>query len=126
MTLETLLASELAQWAIAIGAGLGTLFSVIAGMKAKDRRNGNNLELAHEILKKLQLMHEDIARIASDMPNIQLVQHDVGSLEDHIQELAKTLAVMMDTTGKTYDKVDRIDSVVNLLKEIERRRNING
>lgn len=126
MTLDTLLASELAQWAIAIGAGLGTLFSVIAGMKAKDRRNGNSLELAHEVLKKLQIMHEDIARIANDVPNIQLVKHDVGSLEDHMQELAKTLAVMMDTSGKTYDKVDRIDSIVNLLKEIERRRNING
>lgn len=124
--LETLLENEIVNWAIAIGAGIGTLLSIIAGMKAKDRRAENNLELAHEILKKLQLMHEDISRLVQDMPNIQLVQHDVSELDEHLQDLAKTIAVMMDTNGRTYDKVDRIESIVGLLKELERRRNING
>ena len=126
MMLETLLQNEITNWAIAIGAGIGTLFSILAGMKAKDRRTENNLELAHEILKKLQLMHEDISRLVQDMPNVQLIKRDVNTLDEHLDDLAKTIAVMMDTTGRTYDKTDRIESVVNLLKELERRKNING
>jgi len=123
--LESLLQNDLVNWFIAVGAGVGTLLSFIAGTKAKDRRVSNQLEMAHELLKKLQLMHEDIVRIIQDMPNVQLVQHDVRGLDDHIDDLAKSIAVMMDTTGKTYDKIDKVEVIVNLLKELERRRNLH-
>lgn len=120
MMLDTLLQNELVQLAIAIGSGFAAFFAVVFGLKSPDRRK-TKYDVNHEILKKLQLMHEDIIRIANDLPNVQLARHDIAMLDGRVVDLAKTIAVMFDTESKTFDKVDNIETIVQIIKALNRR-----
>ena len=107
---DVLLENELIQLFIALGVGIGACYATLAGLKKEKEPDA-----VHLVLEKLQLIHEDIANIARS-------QDQVKAIDDRLVELVKSVAVMMNTEQLTFEKIDNIESIVELLEAIDKRR----
>lgn len=118
---EKLLENETFQILGAIAFVLSAAYAFFRGMFEKkqeyNRRKTDGLHPEHVILQKLQLIHEDLARISQDTPHLQLLEHDIRDLKEHLREVEESMIVLMETTGRTFTKVDNVETSVEVLKD---------
>lgn len=98
---------------VSIGTMLGAAIAALKGYTKTEQRETPK-EIGHHMLEKLQLVHEDIAKLEGDL----------GELSEDLEELSRSLSVIMETLSKMFDKVDRTDVNVAILKEFDRREHL--
>lgn len=119
--IEQLSLNEILVIAGAIGTGLAALFQYRKGrddhVKERIKESEGTHIIIHEMLKKLQEIHEDVIKIRSDTVSID-------EIDEKIIDILRSISVTMETENRTFDKVDQIFTAVSLLQELERRRNL--
>ena len=116
--LEALLENEQYQFLGAIAFVLASAFAFYKGMYAK--RN-TPTDISHIVLAKFQLIHEEIERVSIDTRRLKSVQFELHELKNHLHEVEETLSVMMETSRMTFDKVDGVQTNVEILKDRDRK-----
>lgn len=107
---ELLMQSEIVQWSVGIGAAIAVIISSLKGAKAakavKSQTNPSS-EATYALLK-------DFARLSAD---IETMNATAGNLRGDFHNLSDTLKILLEEIKRTYDKIDSIETTVEILKD---------
>lgn len=102
-----LIQSEIVQWIVGIFAGLAVLVSSFRGQKAAKANKGKPDETLFQLLKHFATLTADV----------DTVSKTISSLKNDLHELSESIKVMMEANRRTLDKVDSIETSVEILKD---------